>query len=291
MALRFVIRRLADCGVRLCSGFSGVSGSVATVTGRLIRSPFCIPEANSSRPNVIPAFGRTLQVFIVKTLLKSTVRTSCRIVAAPAVLACRLQSAVLGEVGAFAGWSQLFSLLPGISGEYLRHAFYSLAAGQCEDGVCIGFGTIGSHPGLRMGRSVYIGNYCSLGDVTIEQDVLIASHVSVMNGCRQHGTSRLDIPIREQPGELEPVTIGEGSWIGERATVAADVGRHCIVGAGSLVLNPIPDYAIAVGSPARVIGDRRTRKPSDEDAAADAMAVDASVADRQMETAVTAGLC
>lgn len=200
----------------------------------------------------------------MKSLIKSIVSICSQLLVLPTVMLYRLEAKSLGNAGAFAGWSQLYSLLPGLPGEYLRRAFYQMAAAECADGVCISFGTIGSHPGLRIGRSTYIGNYCSLGDVTIESDVLIASHVSVMNGCRQHGISRLDVPIREQPGELLPVTIGEGAWIGERATVAADVGRHCIVGAGALVLEPIPDYAIAVGCPARVIGDRRdSAKPGE----------------------------
>jgi acetyltransferase-like isoleucine patch superfamily enzyme len=117
---------------------------------------------------------------------------------------------------------------------------------------------------VSLGRSVYIGNYCSIGDVTMEDDVLIASHVSIMNGCRQHGTERLDIPVREQTGVYEPVTIGCDSWIGERATVAANVGRHCIIGAGALVLSPVPDYSIAVGVPARVIRDRRQPQPTND---------------------------
>jgi len=175
----------------------------------------------------------------------------------PAVILAWLQGKLLGANLVFPGWAQLFSLVPGMTGEYLRHAFYRCLATQCDEDVCISFGTVASHPGIRLGQSAYIGNFCSLGNVTIEKDALIASHVSVMNGCRQHGTSRLDIPIRLQPGAYEAVTIGEGAWIGEHATVAASVGRHCIVGAGSLVLRPIPDYAIAVGSPARVIGDRR----------------------------------
>ncbi len=193
----------------------------------------------------------------MKALAKKTVRLICRLLVLPAVMTCRLQVGLIGADAAFAGWPQLFSLLPGLTGEYLRHAFYEAAAGRCDEDACISFGTIASHQGICIGRSAFIGSYCSLGNVTIEQDVLIASHVSVMNGCRQHGTSRLDIPIREQPGKFLPVTIGEGSWIGERATIAADVGRQCIVGAGSLVLQPLPDYAVAVGSPARIIGDRR----------------------------------
>jgi virginiamycin A acetyltransferase len=193
----------------------------------------------------------------MRSLAQSILRVIALAVVLPAVGLAWMQGKLLGANLVFPGWAQLFSLAPGMTGEYLRHAFYRCLAAQCEEDVCISFGTVASHPGIRLGQSAYIGNYCSLGNVTIEKDALIASHVSVMNGCRQHGTSRLDIPIRLQPGEYEPVTIGEGAWIGEHATVAASVGRHCIVGAGSLVLRPIPDYAIAVGSPARVIGDRR----------------------------------
>lgn len=35
--------------------------------------------------------------------------------------------------------------------------------------------------------------------------------------------------------------------------VMADVGRHCVIGAGAVVVKPIPDFAIAVGVPAKVI--------------------------------------
>ena len=63
--------------------------------------------------------------------------------------------------------------------------------------------------------------------------------------------------VREQTGVYDPLTIGEDTWIGERATVAASVGRHCVVGAGALVLTAVPDFAIVAGVPARIIGDRR----------------------------------
>jgi virginiamycin A acetyltransferase len=59
--------------------------------------------------------------------------------------------------------------------------------------------------------------------------------------------------MRDQPGSLRPVRIGEGAWIGNGAIVMADVGRHTIVAAGAVVTKPLPDYAIAAGIPARVI--------------------------------------
>ena len=194
---------------------------------------------------------------ILKSIIKSTVRLLAVVTVLPAVLMFRLQEVFTGANGALAGWSQLLSLIPGTIGVYLRHAFYRQTLSQCDEDVCISFGTIFSHASTSLGQSVYIGNYCSVGDASIEQDVLIASHVSIMNGCHQHGLQRLDIPVREQPGTYERITIGRDSWIGERATVAANVGRQCVIGAGAVVVSPIPDYAIAVGVPARIIGDRR----------------------------------
>ena len=51
------------------------------------------------------------------------------------------------------------------------------------------------------------------------------------------------------------VTIEEGVWIGTRVTLlsGAHVGRGAVIGAQSLVNKEIPPYAVAVGSPAKVI--------------------------------------
>lgn len=189
----------------------------------------------------------------MKTILKQLIDLIAKLTVLPAAACCYCGVRLLGPHRGFVGWSQGFSLLPGLLGVYLRRAFYKLTLSQCGDGTCITFGTTISHPTAHIGNNVYIGAFCSLGDVVIEDDVLIASNVSIMNGSRQHGIERLDIPIREQAGQYEAVTIGRDSWIGERATVAASVGRHCVIGAGAVVTRPIPDYAIAVGVPARVV--------------------------------------
>jgi acetyltransferase-like isoleucine patch superfamily enzyme len=65
--------------------------------------------------------------------------------------------------------------------------------------------------------------------------------------------------VREQPGVWPRVTVGRDSWVGDRAVVMADVGRHCVVGAGSVVTKPLPDYAVAVGVPAKVVRYRDGR--------------------------------
>jgi acetyltransferase-like isoleucine patch superfamily enzyme len=198
----------------------------------------------------------------MKDGLKSIVNLLARIVVLPAFVVYCLSCWLLGTDQAFPGWSQAWSLFPGRSGAYLRRAFYQLVLSQCGHHSWISFGTLMSHATAAIGRQVYIGPYCCLGDVTIEDDVLLGSHVSVSNGGRQHGIDRLDMPIRDQPGCWPRLTIGRDSWIGDRAIIQADVGRHCVIGAGAVVTRPIPDYAVAVGIPARVIRFRNQLEPA-----------------------------
>lgn len=192
----------------------------------------------------------------MKSLVKSCANLAALLLVLPAYVLYQLGGLLIGIDKAFPGWSQLFSLIPGLTGVTLRRAFYRLVLPQCEADCCISFGATLSHPTARIGRKVYVGLYCSLGDVTLEDDVLISSNVSILNGGKQHGSARLDIPVREQPGVYPHVTIGRDSWIGDRAIVMADVGRQCIVGAASLVTKPVPDFAVVVGSPARIVGSR-----------------------------------
>jgi acetyltransferase-like isoleucine patch superfamily enzyme len=204
----------------------------------------------------------------MKRALKAVANGVALVLVLPAFLLYWLGARLLGPEKAFPGWSQAFSLLPGLTGDYLRRAFYRLVLVRCAADCCLRFGTVFSHPTAVVGHRVYVGLYCCLGDITLEDDVLLGSHVSVMNGGSQHGIERLDIPIREQPGTWVRVTIGQDSWIGDRAVVLADVGKHCVIGAGSVVTKPVPDYAIAVGSPARVVHYRDggpARSPGSED--------------------------
>jgi len=189
----------------------------------------------------------------VKRSLKHLADGLALLLVLPAFLLYRAGALVLGRQKAFPGWSQALSLLPGLSGAYLRRAFYRLVLPRCGEGCCLSFGVIFSHPTAEVGKDVYVGPFGCLGDVTLEDDVLLGSHVSIMNGAGQHGTERLDVPIREQPGSWPRVTIGRDSWVGDRAVVLADVGKHCVIGAGSVVTKPVPDYAVAVGAPAKVV--------------------------------------
>ncbi len=202
----------------------------------------------------------------MKRCLKAIANGAALVIVFPAVACYRLGACLLGPERAFPGYSQAFALVPGFTGMYLRRAFYRMVLDRCDADACINFGTLISHPTASIGRTVYVGNFCSLGDVTLEDDVLLGSHVSIANGPAQHGIERLDVPIREQPGQWPRITVGQDTWIGDRATVLADVGRHAVIGAGAVVIEPVPDYAIAVGVPAKVVRYRNRNTPDMEDA-------------------------
>jgi acetyltransferase-like isoleucine patch superfamily enzyme len=202
-----------------------------------------------------------------KRFLKGLANAAATAYVLPVVALYWLSARFSSANAAFPGFSQLFSLLPGVTGIYLRRAFYRLVLPHCGPDVCVCFGTVFSHPTATLGERVYVGIGCMLGDVTLENDVLLGSHVSIINGRRQHGVQRLDVPIREQPGEYPRVVVGEDCWIGDRAIVTANVGRHAVVGAGAVVTKAVPEFAIVAGNPARVIGSRlemaaTTRNPS-----------------------------
>ncbi len=51
-----------------------------------------------------------------------------------------------------------------------------------------------------------------------------------------------------------PIIIDDDVWVGANSVILAGVkiGKHCVIGAGSIVTKDIPDYTIAVGNPARI---------------------------------------
>jgi virginiamycin A acetyltransferase len=166
----------------------------------------------------------------------------------------------LGRDRSLEGTSQWMALWPGILGQYLRRAFLAWAIKECHPSATICFGTIFSKYECYIGENVYIGPFCSLGSVIVERNVLIATAAHITSGSRMHGIDDLDIPIREQVGIWETVTIGEGSWIGTGSVIMANIGRDTVVGAGAVVTNALPEKVIAGGVPAKVIRSREEKR-------------------------------
>lgn len=191
----------------------------------------------------------------MKSLIKSLIRLLALLLTLPLLLLHSVARLVTSD-GLFVPFSQLLSLVPGKLGSYCRVAFYRVAMTRCEADCFIGFASIFSQADTEIGRGVYIGPQCNIGMCKIGDDSLIASGVHILSGSGQHNFADVATPIQQQGGEYTKVEIGEDSWIGNGALVMANIGKKCIIGAGSVVTKDIPDYAIAVGNPARVIRSR-----------------------------------
>ncbi|MFZ4516303.1 MAG: acyltransferase [Acidimicrobiia bacterium] len=105
------------------------------------------------------------------------------------------------------------------------------------DGTLIGRGSgIVAHAGIQIGAHVFTGHHIYITDCN-------------------HGYEDVTRPIGAQFGVPEPITIGDGAWIGHGAIVlpGAQIGAHTVIGAGSVVRTAVPDRCVAVGNPARVV--------------------------------------
>ena len=116
---------------------------------------------------------------------------------------------------------------------------------------------------LIFGKDVQLNDYVhivAMDNVTIGDNVLMASHVFISDN--SHGSYKGDdndtnpnTPPIQREYATAPVSIGDNTWIGEGVMImpGVNIGKGCVIGAHSIVNKSIPDYSIAVGSPAKVI--------------------------------------
>jgi maltose O-acetyltransferase len=112
---------------------------------------------------------------------------------------------------------------------------------------------------IAVGDHVTINTGCFIvgrGGLTIGNDVMIGAGAKIVTTSHRH--ERTDIPMRVQGLETTPILIEDDVWLGFDVVVlpGATIRRGAIVGAGAVVSGEIPKYAIAAGSPARVIRTR-----------------------------------
>lgn len=136
------------------------------------------------------------------------------------------------------------------------------------------------------GRNIEVGDYTTIAaDVFIHGPAKIGQHVAINHNVSMDGGSsgitigdhsRIacqctffafnhgmapDLLVREQAVSSKGIRIGQDVWIGANTSIVdgVDIHDHAIIGMGSVVTQNIPEYAIAVGNPARVIADRRDK--------------------------------
>lgn len=103
---------------------------------------------------------------------------------------------------------------------------------------------------LKIGDNVFINSNSLLmarGGITIEDDVLMAANVQLLSNNHDE--------YDRQVLTCKPIHIKKGAWIGAGASIlpGVTVGEYAIVGAGAIVTKDVPDFAVVVGSPARIV--------------------------------------
>lgn len=104
----------------------------------------------------------------------------------------------------------------------------------------------------RFGKRVFVNFGCSFmdrGGITLEDGVLIGPQVKLIT------ENHAEEPDKRQHVYSRPILIKRKAWLGAGVTVlpGVTIGENAIVGAGSVVTKDVPDNAVVVGTPAKII--------------------------------------
>jgi UDP-2-acetamido-3-amino-2,3-dideoxy-glucuronate N-acetyltransferase len=105
-------------------------------------------------------------------------------------------------------------------------------------------------PSVSIGNGVKIQNNVSVYEgVTLEDDVFCGPSMVFTNVFNPRSQIR-------RMGELQPTLVRRGVSLGANCTIVCGVtiGQYAFVGAGSVVVKDVPDFALIVGNPGRIIG-------------------------------------
>ena len=193
-----------------------------------------------------------------RRLFKLVANTVALVLVLPAALLCWIESALhpAGE-DVLLFWAHLFALVPGYPGNCLRRAYYRLVLERCCLDFEIGFGAFFTHRHARVERGVYIGPYAVIGSAYLRTGCLVGTRASLLSGAGQHELDADGRWASVDRAAFQQIEIGEHTWIGEAATVMADVGNGSAVAAGAVVSAPVPPGVIVAGNPARFVRKAR----------------------------------
>ena len=135
-------------------------------------------------------------------------------------------------------------------------------------GCQIGDGTrIGSF--VEIQKNASIGKNCKISShsficegVEIEDEVFIGHGVKFINDLYPHATTAEGNLQGEADWKVVRTVVRARASIGTNATILPNVtiGRGAMIGAAAVVVANVPDHAVVIGVPGRVIGDARERE-------------------------------
>lgn len=119
---------------------------------------------------------------------------------------------------------------------------------------------------LAIGDGTSIAGNCILSaalSVRLGSRVLLARGIYIADHSHAYEDKAQAI-LDQGIARRAPVEICDGAWLGENVVIGPGVrvGRGAVVGANAVVLSSVPDYAVAVGVPARVVRSFAVERPA-----------------------------
>src|SRR5215510_7300586 len=117
---------------------------------------------------------------------------------------------------------------------------------------------------VEIQKNATVGARCKISShsficegVEIEDEVFVGHGVKFTNDLYPRATTADGRPQTQEDWAVLPTRVRQRASIGSNATILPNVtiGMGAIVGAGAVVIRDVPDYAIVLGNPARIIGD------------------------------------
>ncbi len=193
-------------------------------------------------------------------------------------LRSKLYPSLLGEVGKNVVFGR---------GVMLRHPHkIRIGSNVIIDDYCVIDAKGTDNSGISISEGVFIGRntilYCKNGDIEIQaranigancqlysgqklvigKGTLIAAYSYIMSGGRYEYHS--PVPLANQNGYSKgPTSIGDNCWLGAKVVVldGVSIGDDTVIGAGAVVTRDIPANVVAVGTPAKVIDEKKMPEP------------------------------
>ncbi|HOP08145.1 MAG TPA: acyltransferase [candidate division Zixibacteria bacterium] len=192
----------------------------------------------------------------MRRIVKYTILSITYLLVIPAGWSAKLLYVLFKSQMLFHFFAESFSMIPGYPGQAVRVCFYYQTLEQAHLDMVVAFFARFTKMQTRVGHNVTIAGHATVGCADIGDRAVIGNNVNVLSGRHQHNFSDPDTNVMDGSSSFYRVSIGADSFIGDKSVVMADIGEKTIIGAGSIVVKPIPDLCVAVGNPAQVIKHR-----------------------------------